>query len=192
MFEGLCCEASDCTKELWFPACTGLPHRFSPSRIKTFPVAPGFSMWARGWTEQKCCNQRRRSSRPHLGLRLHSKVKQWLTVFINDRHSTLLPPIWKPTAWFKCNHGILKMSLQCVDLLESNPHFSRLFADPVGSHVSAQCNSAIYWQVLPCLSVYPSPVRVQTQTRLSFGGKLLPADSASCRLLQRNGLLDHL
>lgn len=126
----LCCEASACTKGLGFPACTGVPQRFSPSWNKTFPQSPGFSMWARGWTEQKCCNHWRRSSRPHWG------------VFINSRHNTLLPQILKPTAWFKCNHGILKMSLQCVDLLESNPYFTRLFADPLASHASALCNSA--------------------------------------------------
>lgn len=40
----------------------GPPSMLLPtSQNKTFPLSPGFSMWARGWTEQKCWNQGRRS-----------------------------------------------------------------------------------------------------------------------------------
>lgn len=87
-FVCMCWEASDCTKGFGFPACTGLPQRFSPSRNKTFPLSPGSSMWARGWTEQKCRNQWRR----------HRAKVAFESKPMTLQSNTLLPHILKPTA----------------------------------------------------------------------------------------------
>lgn len=184
----LCCEASDCTKGIGFPACTfAILEQNRPS---------GSSMWARGWTEQKRSHQWRRSFRSQWGRRLHSKVNQWLAAFINNRPNTLLPQIWKPTARFKCHHRIIKMHW-----LRGSLGIKSVFPTSVGraSRLSRQCavQHRHLWirAALPLFILHAVACArpdAAAQTRLSFGGKLLPADSASCRLLQRNGLLDHL
>lgn len=125
----LCCEASDLTKGLGFPAC----NVSAPFWSTTPPsVSPSGSRPEVG-TEQKCCNHW--PGWPHCGLRLHSKV----IGIVSSRPNTLLPQILRPQ-----NHPNMTVC--------GPPAIKSVSSAPV----CGLCSSAIYGRSCAS-SVYPAP-----------------------------------